>query len=57
MPKRIVPEFRISETCPAPECNLSENDVEQFVEEFEFYVDLLAPGFRRRDQFEWGGSI
>ena len=54
MPKRIVPEFRICETCPAPECNLSESDVEQFVEEFEIYVALLAPGFRRREQFEWG---
>ena len=55
MPKRIVPQFRICETCPAPECNLSESDVEQFVEEFEIYVALLASGFRRRDQFEWGG--
>lgn len=55
MPKRIVPEFRICETCPAPECNLSESDVEQFVAEFEMYVALLAPGFRRREQFEWGG--
>ena len=54
MPKRIVPEFRICETCPAPECNLSESDVEQFVEEFEIYVALLAPGFRRREQFERG---
>lgn len=55
MPKTIVPEFRISETCPAPECNLSESDVAQFVEELEIYVDLLAPAFRRRDQFVWGG--
>ena len=54
MPKRIVPEFRISETCPAPECNLSENDVEQFVEEFGIYVEQLAPAFRRREQFERG---
>jgi SRSO17 transposase len=55
MPKRIVPEFVISETCPAPECNLSERDVEQFVKELENYVALLAPGFRRCDQFAWGG--
>ena len=54
MPKRIVPEFRISETCPAPECNLSEHDVEQFVAELGIYVDLLAPAFRRSDQFGWG---
>jgi len=24
MPKQIVTEFQITETCPAPECNLSE---------------------------------
>ena len=35
MTKRIVPGFLISETCPAPECNLSEHDVEQFVGELE----------------------
>ena len=54
MTKRIVPGFLISETCPAPECNLSEHDVEQFVAELETYFDLLAPGFHRRDQFGWG---
>ena len=55
MPKRIVPQFRICETCPAPACNLSESDVEEFVEEFTVYVEELAPGFRRREQFAWGG--
>jgi hypothetical protein len=42
MPKRIVPGFLISETCPAPECNLSEHDVEQFVAELETYFDLFG---------------
>ena len=54
MTKRIVPGFLISETCPAPECNLSEHDVEQFVGELETYFELLAPAFHRRDQFAWG---
>jgi len=53
MPKQIVPGFRISESCPAPECNLSEPDVEEFVAELEMYFDLLAPAFCRRDQFGW----
>ncbi len=44
----------ISETCPAPECNLSEHDVEQFVGELETYFEFLAPAFHRRDQFAWG---
>jgi len=48
MPKRIVPEFRISDTCPALECDLSEKDVEQFVTELEHYAALL-PAFRRCD--------
>lgn len=54
MPKQIVPGFQISETCPAPECNLSEHDVEEFVAELEIYFDLIAPAFRRRDQLGWG---
>ena len=54
MTKRIVPGFLISETCPAPECNLSEHDVEQFVGELETYFELLAPVFHRCDQFAWG---
>ncbi|MCX6040941.1 MAG: transposase, partial [Caldilinea sp.] len=54
MTKRIVPGFLISETCPAPECNLSEHDVEQFVGELETYFELLAPAFHRCEQFVWG---
>lgn len=54
MPKEIVPEFEITETSPAPECNLSEEEVEQFVEEMENYVNLFAPAFRRCEQLRWG---
>jgi SRSO17 transposase len=49
MPAEIV-----TETCPAPECNLSDKDVEQFVEELDNYAKLFEPAFRRREQWAWG---
>lgn len=54
MPKEIVTEVQLIETCPAPECNLSEKDVEQFVEELDGYAQLFEPAFRRREQWTWG---
>jgi hypothetical protein len=35
MPNEIITEIRFIETCPAPECNLSDQDIEQFVEELD----------------------
>ena len=35
----------VTETCPAPECNLSERDIEQFLDEMTSYVDLFEPAF------------
>lgn len=55
MPNRIVTEFQSIETCPAPECNLSDKDLERFVEELGSYVQLFEPAFRRREQWVWGG--
>jgi SRSO17 transposase len=43
----------IAETCPAPECNLSSKDVEQFMEELENYHKQFAPAFRRPEQVGW----
>lgn len=43
----------IAETCPAPECNLSPKDVEQFVEELKTYHRLFAPAFCRPEQARW----
>jgi len=43
----------IAETCPAPECNLSPKDVEQFVEELRAYHEQFAPAFRRPEQARW----
>ena len=55
MPNGIVIELQSIETCPAPECNLSDKDVEQFVEELDRYAKLFEPAFRRREQWTWGG--
>jgi SRSO17 transposase len=54
MPNGIVTEHQSIETCPAPECNLSDQDVEQFVEELDRYAKLFEPAFRRREQWMWG---
>ena len=43
----------IAETCPAPECNLSPKDVEQFVEELRAYHEQFMPAFRRPEQARW----
>ena len=50
MPQRIITEFQVAETCPAPECNLSEQDVEQIVVELDRYVELFEPAFGRQEQ-------
>jgi len=47
MPTEIV-----TETCPAPQCNLSEQDIEQFLDEMRDYIDMFAPAFRRPEQLE-----
>ena len=44
----------VSETCPAPECNLSTQDVEQLADEMTSYIELFAPAFRRAEQLRWG---
>jgi SRSO17 transposase len=54
MPTGIVTEQQSIETCPAPECNLSDKDIEQFVEELDRYAKLFEPAFRRREQWTWG---
>lgn len=48
MPKGIV-----TETCRAPECNLTEQDVEQFMAEMKEYSELFAPAFQGVDQMGW----
>jgi SRSO17 transposase len=50
-----MPAEIITQTCPAPECNLVPGDVEQLVEELEVYYRLFAAAFRRPEQAKWGG--
>jgi SRSO17 transposase len=42
MPAKIV-----TETCPAPKCNLSQEDVERFLDELTNYMDCFTPAFQR----------
>jgi SRSO17 transposase len=48
MPTEIV-----TETCPAPECNLTEQDVAQFLDEMMHYTEMFKPAFQRVEQLEW----
>jgi hypothetical protein len=43
----------IAETRPAPECDLSPNEVEQFIEELASYHEQVVPAFRRPEQARW----
>ncbi len=47
MPTEIV-----TETCPAPQCNLNEQDIEQLLDELSDYMALFAPAFERVEQWE-----
>jgi len=55
MLQEIITQIQFIETCPAPACNLSSKDIEQFVEEMDSYVKLFGPAFRRREQWQWSG--
>ena len=48
MPSRIV-----TETCPAPECNLTVADIEQFLPELTSYLELFAGSFVHQAQLAW----
>jgi SRSO17 transposase len=47
MPTEIV-----TETCPEFECKLSEQDVEQLLDEMTDYIGMFAPAFQRVEQRE-----
>jgi SRSO17 transposase len=55
MPEAIITKIQFIETCPAPECNLSDKDVEQLGAELDSYVKQFEPAFRRREQWQWSG--
>jgi len=50
----IITEEQRIDSCPAPECNLSGKDVEQFVEALADYVQLFTAAFRRCTQWVLG---
>jgi SRSO17 transposase len=43
----------VTQTCPAPECNLTDQDIHNFMGEMTEYVGMFSPGFRRPEQLEW----
>ena len=47
-----MPEEIVTDTCPAPQCHLSEQDIEQFLDEMNAYIALFAPAFQRAEQLE-----
>ena len=44
----------ISDICPPPEWNLTEEDIHQMVDELERYYQEFKPAFERRDQAAHG---
>jgi len=47
MPAEIV-----TQICPAPECNLSQEEVERFLEELTNYMEQFEPAFQRVEQWK-----
>ena len=47
MPTEIV-----TETCPFPQCNLSEQDIEQIMDEMKNYIGNFTAAFQRVEQLE-----
>jgi SRSO17 transposase len=48
-----MPTAIVTETCPAPECNLTVADIDQFVDELARYAALFASAFGRVEQWSW----
>ena len=53
MLQEIITQVQFIETCPAPACNLSSKDIEQFVAEMGRYGELFEPAFDRQEQWRW----
>jgi SRSO17 transposase len=51
-----MPNGIVTETCPAPGCNLSDQDIENFMEEMTGYVEEFEDAFQRAEQFAWSQS-
>ena len=51
-----MPSGIVTATCPAPECNLTDQDLGCFMDEMRVYVEMFEPAFRRPEQLEWSQS-
>jgi hypothetical protein len=47
-----VPTGILTETCPAPECNLTKQDIKQLLSGMTSLIELFEPAFRRTEQLE-----
>jgi SRSO17 transposase len=43
----------VTGTCPAPECNMTDQDIHYFMDEMATYIEMFEPAFRRPEQLEW----
>jgi hypothetical protein len=43
-----MPTGIVTETCPAPQCNLSEQDIEQIMDEMKNYINNTRSWLRSR---------
>jgi len=51
-----MPSGIVTETCPAPECNLTEKDLDCFMDEMRAYIRKFESAYLRREQLEWSQS-
>ena len=51
-----MPNGIVTETCPAPECNLTDHDVDGFMDEMRTYIKKFDPAFQRSEQLGWSQS-
>jgi SRSO17 transposase len=51
-----MPNGIVTETCPAPECNLTDQDIESFMQEMTDYIEEFEPAFQRVEQLDWSKS-
>jgi hypothetical protein len=48
-----VPTGIVTTTCPAPKCNLADQDIHCFIDEMRAHVEMFEPAFRWPEQLEW----
>jgi SRSO17 transposase len=47
-----MPAEVVTDTCPAPKCNLSKKEIEKFWDELTNYMELFKPAFQRVEQLK-----